>query len=209
MLRSFDVVTPDGQPIRWAMNQLGRAGLRERVYGPSLMLRLCEAAAREGVAVALYGSYDFVLAKLKANLENSIPGLDIAFAEPSVFRPLTEEEDRDLVYRLRKSGCGLVFVGLGCPLQERWVYEHRGRIDAPLIAVGAAFDFHAGNKRQAPAWMQRYGLEWLFRLASEPRRLWKRYLVYNSLFLWFVSGQVIRQALGTTRSRATSVAKRV
>lgn len=209
VLRSFDVVTPDGQPIRWAMNLLADVRLQERVYGPTLMRRLCERAAREGVSVALYGSHDYVLARLKENLVKSIPELRIAHTEPSLFRPLTEQEDRDLVRRLRESGCGIVFVGLGCPLQERWVYEHRDQLDVPLVAVGAAFDFHAGNKPQAPAWMQARGLEWLFRLASEPKRLWKRYLVYNSLFLWFLGGQLLRRAITPKRSRGKSVAKRI
>ncbi len=183
-VNSFELVTPDGQPVRWAMNLLHRTSLRERVYGPELMLRLCRKAAELGVSIYLYGGTPAVLAKLHANLERLFPELEIAGEEAPPFRPLTAEEDQEVVERINASGAGLVFIGLGCPKQDHFAYEHRGSIHAVQICVGAAFDFHAGVKPTAPGWMQRRGLEWLFRLLQEPRRLWKRYLVTNSIFIW-------------------------
>ena len=183
MLNDFDIIAPDGQPVRLAMNLLYNTGLPDRCYGPEFMIRLCERAASEGIGVYLYGSYNNVIEALRDNLIKHYPGLNIAGLEPSVFRPLTESEDDDLVQRINKSGAVIVFLGLGCPLQEKFAYEHRDKIKAVQICVGAAFDFHSGNKKMAPSWMQRYALEWLFRLLQEPRRLWKRYLVTNAVFL--------------------------
>jgi exopolysaccharide biosynthesis WecB/TagA/CpsF family protein len=183
-VNSFELVTPDGQPVRWAMNLLHKTDLRERVYGPELMLRLCRSAAESGVSIYLYGGTPEVLAKLHANLERLFPELEIAGEEAPPFRPLTGEEDQEVVERINSSGAGLVFIGLGCPKQDHFAYEHRGSIRAVQICVGAAFDFHAGVKPTAPGWMQRRGLEWVFRLLQEPRRLWKRYLVTNSIFTW-------------------------
>jgi exopolysaccharide biosynthesis WecB/TagA/CpsF family protein len=182
-VNSFDLVTPDGQPVRWAMNLLHGTRLRERVYGPELMLRLCRGCAAAGISVYLYGGSPAVVEKLHANLERLCPGLRIAGWESPPFRTLTPEEDHAVVERINASGAGLVFLGLGCPKQDRFAYEHRTRIKAVQLCVGAAFDFHAGVKKMAPAWMQRHGLEWLYRLLQEPKRLWKRYLVTNFLFL--------------------------
>jgi N-acetylglucosaminyldiphosphoundecaprenol N-acetyl-beta-D-mannosaminyltransferase len=203
-VNSFDLVTPDGQPVRWAMNLLHRAGLCERVYGPELMLRLCQAAADQGVAIYLYGGTPDVLEKLGVNLMQRFPNLRIGGQEAPPFRPLTPAEDREVVDRINGSGAGIVFIGLGCPKQDRFAYEHRAGIQAVQICVGAAFDFHAGVKPTAPAWMQRHGLEWLFRLLQEPRRLWKRYLVTNSLFLWKLGGALWkrrRRSAGSTHTR--------
>lgn len=179
----FQMVAPDGQPVRWALNWLYRAGLKDRVYGPELTLRLCQAAARRGVAIYLYGSSPEVIERLSNNLVRRYPGLIIAGAEAPPFRALSVEEDEAMVQRINASGAGLVFIGLGCPKQDHFAADHMDRIQAVQVCVGAAFDFHAGNKRTAPAWMQRRGLEWLFRLMQEPRRLWKRYLVTNTLFV--------------------------
>jgi len=190
MIDAFDLVTPDGQPVRHALNILHRAGLSDRVYGPTMTLKACEAAAREGVSVYLYGSTNDTVTRLGDALERMFPGIKIAGAEPSLFRPLTEQEDRDLVERIEASGAGIVLVGLGCPRQEKFVYDHRDSINAAMLAVGAAFDFHAGTKKQAPAWMQKWALEWLFRLSQEPRRLLRRYAVTNGLFLWKFALQV-------------------
>jgi exopolysaccharide biosynthesis WecB/TagA/CpsF family protein len=165
------------------VNLLHRAGLAERVYGPELMLRLCRGAAAAGVSIYLYGGNPEVAEKLRANLTHLCPGLRIAGYEAPPFRPLTPEEDRAVVERINASGAGLVFIGLGCPKQDVFAYEHRDSIRAVQLCVGAAFDFHAGVKPMAPAWMQRRGLEWLYRLIQEPGRLWRRYLVTNSIFL--------------------------
>lgn len=183
ILNDFDIIAPDGQPVRLALNLLYNTSLPDRCGGPELMLLLCERAAAEGIGVYLYGSLRNVVNALRDNLINRYPGLNIVGWEPSVFRPLTELEDDALVQRINNSGAGIVFLGLGCPLQEKFAYEHRDKIKAVQICVGAAFDFHSGNKKMAPSWMQRYALEWFFRLLQEPRRLWKRYLVTNTIFL--------------------------
>ena len=190
---AFDIVAPDGQPVRWALNQFHNAGLADRVYGPKLMWMLCEAAAKAGVSVYLYGSTDYVLNKLARKLVGRIPGLVIAGTHAPPFRPLTAAEDADVVRRINDSGTGIVFLGLGCPLQEAFAYEHRDSIRAVQLCVGAAFDFHAGTKRMAPAWMQRRGLEWLFRLSREPGRLWRRYFVTNTMFLILFAREIFRR----------------
>ena len=181
-VNAFEVVAPDGQPVRWALNRFAGTQLTDRVYGPEFMMRLCKRAADAGVGVYLYGSKPEVVRALAANLQDRFPALRVVGCEPSLFRPLTAEEDAAFVRRVSDSGAGLLFLGLGCPLQETFAYEHRHAIKAVQLCVGAAFDFHAGNKRMAPPWMQRRGLEWLFRLTQEPMRLWRRYLVTNAVF---------------------------
>ena len=182
-VNTFKMIGPDGQPVRWAINLLHGAGLRQRVYGPELMLRLCRRAAERGVAIYLYGSTPEVLDKLCSNLKAMFPELIIAGAESPPFRSLTAEEQDEMVRRVNQSGAGIMFVGLGAPKQDRFAYEHRHRIRSVQVCVGAAFDFHAGMLKMAPQWMRRHGLEWLFRLVMEPGRLWRRYLVTNSIFL--------------------------
>lgn len=183
MLNDFELVTPDGQPVRWAMNALEGAGLRERVYGPDLVGQVCAAAERDGVSVYLYGSTPDTCARFADELRRLHPRLEIADIQPDRFREASPEEDAADVARINASGAGVVLVGRGCPRQERWVGQHRGRVHAAMLAVGAAFDYYAGTLQRPPAWMQRWGLEWLFRLSREPRRLFKRYLVYNTRFL--------------------------
>jgi exopolysaccharide biosynthesis WecB/TagA/CpsF family protein len=190
-IRRFDVVTPDGQPVRHALNWLYGAGLEDRVYGPNLMLRLCERAAEEGVSIYLYGSTQTVVTRLKEELVARIPNLKVAGFEPSIFRRLTPAEDAELNTRINGSGAGLLFVGLGCPRQEKFAFEHRETLNVVQVCVGAAFDFHARTKRQAPAWMQDYSLEWLFRLSQEPRRLFSRYASTNLTFVWLLLGQLM------------------
>jgi exopolysaccharide biosynthesis WecB/TagA/CpsF family protein len=178
----FDMITPDGQPVRWALNMIHGAQLRERVYGPELMLRLCQAAAREKVGIYLYGGTPNSLALLQQNLIKRFPDLLISGSESPPFRELTAKEDEEVVARIRGSKAGLVFIGLGCPKQDHFAADHRDQIDAVQVCVGAAFDFHAGVVPMAPAWMQKRGLEWLFRLCRDPRRLWRRYLLTNTQF---------------------------
>ncbi len=179
----FDIVAPDGQPVRWALNALHGAGLRDRVRGPELMLRLCRAAAEEGISIFLYGSTPDVLEPLSARLQAWFPKLDIAGCRTPPFRPLSPAEEDDVARQIDASGAGIVLVGLGSPKQDHFAHAMQDRLRAVLVCVGAAFDFHAGKKRTAPPWMQRAGLEWLHRLCHEPRRLWRRYLFTNSLFL--------------------------
>ena len=194
----FAMITPDGQPVRWALNWLHGAKLRDRVYGPQLTWELCRRAAEDGISIYLYGSLPGTLEKLTKNLCEQFPNLVIAGSESPPFRKLTEEEDAAMVERINESGAGLVFIGLGCPKQDYFAAEHTGRIKAVLVCVGAAFDFHAGTKSTAPAWMQRRGLEWLFRLSQEPSRLWKRYLITNSIFLQKLGSQWLRQRIKRT-----------
>lgn len=194
-LQQMDLLTPDGQPVRWAMNLLGARELRNRVYGPTLMLKVCERAAAEGLSIFLYGNTRTVLDLLGRSLRQKFPALIIAGTMEDRFRDASPEEDAEDIRIIRGSGAHIVMVGRGCPRQEKWVASHRGIIHAPLLAVGAAFDFHAGVKAQAPRVMQDHGLEWLFRLAQEPRRLWRRYLILNPLFILGFG----RQLLGSAR----------
>ncbi len=190
-LNQFSLLVPDGQPVRWALNWLHRAPLRDRVYGPNLMLRVCARAAAEGLPVYFYGSTPETLLSLKESLQLRFPGLVIAGSESSQFRRLSLIEREQLAERIRSSGAAIVFVGLGCPRQEVFVYEFRELVSMPLLAVGAAFPFLAGIVPQAPLWMQKFGLEWLFRLWSEPRRLWRRYLFLNPTYLFLLSLQIL------------------
>jgi N-acetylglucosaminyldiphosphoundecaprenol N-acetyl-beta-D-mannosaminyltransferase len=191
-LNDFDLVVPDGQPVRWALNLLHHTGLSDRVYGPNLMLHVCAAAERRGVGIYLYGSTEQVLSRLVENLKREFPTLKISGAEPSKFARLSAEEKAATVQRIRESGAQITFVGLGCPRQEVWAYEYREALGMPVLAVGAAFDFHAGTSPQASAWMQKYGLEWLFRLKTEPRRLWKRYMLLNPWYSALIAMQALR-----------------
>ena len=182
VLAGADMATPDGAPIAWMLRRAGHVE-QQRVDGPELMLRLCQHAAEHRLPIALVGSTHVTLARLQQRLRASWPALRIVAVESPPFRPLTGTEERELAARINASGARIVFVGLGCPKQEKWIAARRGRIRAVMVGVGAAFDFHAGTAKRAPAWMRDHGLEWLHRLASEPRRLWKRYAVTNTLFL--------------------------
>jgi exopolysaccharide biosynthesis WecB/TagA/CpsF family protein len=175
---------PDGQPVRWALNSFYNAGLPDRVYGPQLTLKVLEKANQHRLKVFLYGSTRRTLEKFAAFIERSYPGVILCGQHIDRFREATPEEDEQDIEKINNSGAHIVLVGRGCPRQELWVANHIGKIDAVMMAVGAAFDFHAGLLPQAPNWMQDRGLEWLFRLIQEPRRLWKRYLTTNSYFIY-------------------------
>ncbi len=179
---SCDLVVPDGMPLVWALRALGVAGAR-RVRGPDLVLRVCRAAREQGLSVGLYGGSEPTLHCFEGFLAAEFPGLLVGCAIAPPFRPLTQEEDEQVVSSIRESEIRILFVGLGCPKQERWMAAHRDVLDCVMIGVGAAFDLYGGKTRHAPTWMQSAGLEWLFRLATEPRRLWKRYLKHNPRFL--------------------------
>lgn len=183
LLSTFDIVAPDGQPVRWALNLLHSSGLADRVYGPELTARVVARCERERLPIYLYGSTNETLRLLSSTLRERHPGLTIAGSEPSRFGMLTENEAAKLASRINESGAKCVLVGLGCPRQESFVAAMRPLVNAPLLAVGAAFDYHAGNLKNPPAWMQRNGLEWFWRLMLEPRRLWRRYILLNPLFL--------------------------
>lgn len=193
IINEYDMVTPDGQPVRLALNALHSSKLATRVAGPDLMLLVCERAASEGVSIYLYGSSEHVVKTLKAKLTARFPDLEVAGCEPSLFRPITTRESEELAGRINASGAGVVFIGLGCPLQEKFSYQHRHLINAVLFCVGAAFDFHAGTKRRAPRWMREIGMEWFFRMMQEPRRLCGRYITTNAMFIGKFIQQLIRR----------------
>lgn len=188
-LNDFGLVTPDGQPVRWALNRLHGAGLRDRVYGPDLTLRVAVAAARDGLPVFLYGSTAGVLARFTTALQAVAPGLVVAGTQESQFRAGSPDEAVAVAEKIRASGARLVLVGLGCPRQEIFASLVGEHLDMPLLAVGAAFDYHAGSLPKPPPRMQRLGLEWLWRLLLEPRRLWRRYLLLNPAYVVRWTGQ--------------------
>ncbi len=185
------LVTPDGMPLVMGLRLLG-VKHQQRVYGPDLMLAWCDRAAQAGIPLYLYGGTKAMLDTLQQNLEQRFPGLIIAGTHAPPFRPLTLEEeaaDRD---RIHASGASVVFVGLGCPKQEEWMARQQGKLNAVMVGVGAAFSFHSGEVSQAPRWMMAWGLEWLYRFAMEPARLWRRYLINNPAFLILFSWQLMR-----------------
>lgn len=197
--------TPDGMPLVWIGRLKGRKV--ERVYGPETMLAVLDRGRGLGYRHYFYGGTPETAQRLVERLQAQFPGLCVAGFEAPPFRPLSPDEDLRVVERINDARADCVWVGLGAPKQDLWVREHRPRLSAPaLLAVGAAFDFHSGVKRQAPYWMQRSGLEWLFRLASEPRRLWRRYTLVNLAFLSIVgkdAAYAIRRRLIPTTSRRT------
>jgi len=182
VVNSADLVTPDGMPLVWMMRLKGQK-YQQRVYGPTLMLHVLEAAARESVPVGFYGSSPEVLKTLVERMQVKFPDLKTAYAFSPPFCQLDELEDERVIQAINASSARILFIGLGCPKQEIWMADHLGKINAVMLGVGAGFDFHAGVKLQAPAWMQKIGLEWLYRLVTEPRRLWRRYLYHNPRFL--------------------------
>jgi N-acetylglucosaminyldiphosphoundecaprenol N-acetyl-beta-D-mannosaminyltransferase len=189
VVANADMATPDGAPVAWMLRREGHP-TQERINGPDLMWRYCTEAVRTGQSIFLYGGMPETLEILTRRLETEFPELKIAGAWSPPFRALSTAEDNAVVEQINTSGAGIVWVSLGCPKQERWMAEHRGRINAVMVGVGAAFDYHAGTITRAPLWMQRNGLEWLHRLASEPGRLWRRYLITNSLFIFHALRQV-------------------
>jgi len=191
-LNKLDLVVPDGQPVRWALNKLHHTTLTDRVYGPTLMLKTCERAAKDGLPIFLFGGAEDLLSKLRTTLLDRFPQLEIAGSQASKFRQFTTAERDQTVATIKSSGAAITLVGLGCPRQEVWAYEFRNALSMPILAVGAAFNFHAGLLPQAPAWMQANGLEWLYRLVAEPRRLWQRYLLLNPLYVSMLALQAMR-----------------
>lgn len=192
VVNSADIVTPDGMPLVWALRMKGYKS-QQRVYGPTLMLKVCQEASDKGITVGLLGGTDETLKDLEEKLLGQFPELKINYRFSPPFRELTADEDAQLVAQIRQSGVHILFVGLGCPKQEKWINQHLEEIPVVMIGVGAAFAFHAGKVKQAPAWMQRIGLEWLFRLSQEPARLWKRYLLTNPRFLFLELIELVKE----------------
>lgn len=185
IVNEADLVVPDGKPLVWAQKLLGHKEA-EQVRGQDLMEALCKHSLRDKLKVGIYGGKDTsALQCVKVNLSRLYPGIAISYECSPPFRPLTEEEDAAVVSSINENEIDVLFVGVGCPKQERWMAEHKDHLSCVMIGVGAAFDFISGQKKHAPYWMQTIGLEWLFRLFSEPRRLWRRYLKNNPRFVFY------------------------
>lgn len=197
-LNAADMVNTDGVPLVWALRALGHKDAR-RVYGPDATEVLLRAAQETGIPIGLYGGTEETLAKLVSEAEKHYPGIQIAFKMSPPFRKLSDDEDNEIVRQISNSGARWLFVGLGCPKQENWIFNHRDRLPVVMLGVGAAFDFIAGSKAQAPRWMMRNGLEWLFRLVCEPRRLAGRYLKHNPRFVFLF----LRQWMTRDMARAS------
>jgi len=192
VFRGAGMVVPDGMPLVW-LGRLKGHGLRRRVYGPELMLEFCSATAREGFRHFFYGGAPGVAEDLAARMSARCPGLVVAGTHTPPFRPLLAPEAAAVREKINASGADIVWVGLSTPTQERWMADNGPGLKAPvLVGVGAAFDFHTGRVPQAPAWMRESGLEWLYRLCREPRRLWRRYLLRGPEFIWNVSLELMK-----------------
>ncbi len=200
VIADFTLVLPDGQPVRWLLNLRHKTKLVKRVYGPAMMWRLCEWASQERVPIYLYGGRPEVLPRLVSALREAFGEIDIAGYESPPFAPLTDEQVAEAADRMNASGARLVFIGLGCPKQEVLADRFKDKVKGIQLCVGAAFDFHAGAVSMAPRWMQQRGLEWLYRLFKEPRRLWRRYLVTNTLFLLLCGKEMIMPRRGVASS---------
>jgi len=181
-INQADLVTPDGMPLVWMMRMKG-VRIQGRVYGPTLMLHVLEMAAKEQIPVGFYGGDNHTLERLIKRMRERFLRLQVAYAYSPPFRPISRQESDKINNEIISSGARILFVGLGCPKQEIWMAEQKGKIPVVMLGVGAAFDFHAGIKLQAPAWMQAIGMEWLFRFLHEPRRLARRYLYNNPRFI--------------------------
>ncbi len=184
------LVTPDGMPLVWGLRALGLKDA-SRVYGPTLTLHVCEAAAQEGIPVGLYGGTTESLVAFTQFLHEQFPGIQIVCQIAPPFRALTPTEDAAYTQQIIEAGARILLVGIGCPRQERWMAAHQPKIPAVMLGVGAAFDFHSGRVKQAPPWLQKVGLEWMFRLFMEPKRLWKRYFKHNPRFVFFFAQQYL------------------
>ncbi len=208
-LNAFDLIVPDGQPVRWALRWRHGVRLPDRVRGVDFLLALCERAAEEQVPIFLFGNRREILDRLALELVQRFSSRVIAGMRPSAFREVTAEEQRAVAEEIRRSGARLVFAGLGCPRQEFWAYENRNLLSMPIVGIGSAFDSNAGALPAPPEWMRRSGLEWVFRLAREPRRLWKRYLVLNPLYLLFIGGEILGLYRFDRGSNREPIARRV
>lgn len=192
VLNEADLVVPDGMPLVWVSRWRGQP-LRRRVYGPELMLTFCEQTASKGYRHFFYGGAPGVPEKLAETLTSRFPGFRVVGTYSPPFRPLTEKEDKEIVAMIQSASPDILWVGMSTPKQERWMFAHRDKLKVPvMVGSGAAFDLNIGRIPQAPSWMREHGLEWLFRLLAEPRRLWKRYIVYGSEFVWNVSLEMLR-----------------
>jgi len=191
VLQNADMVTPDGMPLVWMMKLLG-ATQQDRVAGMDILLALGELAPKQNVKIFFLGSETKILEKMRLKLEQTFPQLEIAGMEPLPFRPLTPEEDAAIIDLINQSGAGIVLVSLGCPKQEHWMHQHKNKIEAVMIGLGGVFPILAGIQKRAPLWMRQLGLEWLYRLIQEPRRLWSRYKTTIPPFVWLAIKQLLK-----------------
>jgi N-acetylglucosaminyldiphosphoundecaprenol N-acetyl-beta-D-mannosaminyltransferase len=202
VINGADLAVPDGMPVAWSLRWMGFRG-QQRIGGPDLMWRYCVRAEANGQSIFLFGASETTLGRLQTALRRSFPRLRFAGAISPPYRDLSAEETDEVVERFNASRANVVFVGLGCPKQEFWMAQYRPRIRAVLVGVGAAFDYHAGTLPRAPLWMQRTGFEWLYRLAKEPKRLWRRYLSSNGAFIVGMARQLLsRRARGESRPQS-------
>jgi N-acetylglucosaminyldiphosphoundecaprenol N-acetyl-beta-D-mannosaminyltransferase len=190
VINEADLVTSDGMPLVWMLRLLGYPH-QERVYGPTLTEKLLQKASEESIPIGFFGSTPEVLRILVTNVKKEYPKVDIVYAYSPPFKRISDEEDLEITKRINLSGARILFIGLGCPKQEYWMHAHRGKVQAVMLGVGAAFDFLARTKPQAPLWIQKIGLEWLFRLLTEPKRLWKRYFINNPRFIFLALKQLL------------------
>jgi len=190
VLRSADLVTPDGMPLVWMMRRMG-AHYQDRVAGMDILLALCELAQTQNISILFLGSQSEILSKMRKKLDKEFPQLKIAGMEPLPFSPLTETEDEALMKKINSSGAGIVLISLGCPKQEIWMAQHKGKIQAVMIGVGGVFPVYAGIRKRAPRIMRDLGLEWLYRWIQEPRRLLVRYTKTIPLFIWLAAKQLL------------------
>jgi N-acetylglucosaminyldiphosphoundecaprenol N-acetyl-beta-D-mannosaminyltransferase len=198
LLNTADLVTPDGMPLVWTLRWMGFSQ-QSRVYGPTLTVKLLSLLAGADVPIGFFGSTPAVLAQLQKRVREMHPSIKIAYAYSPPFHLLETHEKKAIINQINQSGARVIFVGLGCPKQEKWMYENLGKVEAVMLGVGAAFDFIAGTKKQAPAWIQKLGLEWLFRLSQEPYRLWRRYFLANPRFLFLIFREILHVKAGRLR----------
>jgi len=190
IVNQADLIVADGKPISVVQKLLGHFTATQ-IRGQDLVNALCKMSVEKGLKIGFYGGKSInLLETVTDRLAESYPGLQVHYAYSPPFRPLTPQEDVDVVRQINSAEVDILFVGIGCPKQEIWMAEHKSQLNCVMLGVGAAFDFIAGNKKHAPRWMQSMGLEWLFRLCSEPHRLWKRYLHQNPRFLYHCGKQL-------------------
>ncbi len=203
VLHNADLVTPDGMPLVWMLRLMG-SKKQERVAGLDILDAVCKKVQERDISVLFLGSQSEILESMRVRLKQEFPDLKIAGMEPLPFRPLTPDEDRKIIQKINQSGAGIVFVSLGCPKQEHWMNLHKEKIQAVMIGLGGAFPVYAGIQKRAPGWMREMGLEWLYRLLQEPRRLWKRYSSTIPLFIWLALKQVIADGLLRVKDTSSS-----
>jgi N-acetylglucosaminyldiphosphoundecaprenol N-acetyl-beta-D-mannosaminyltransferase len=207
VVNNADLVIPDGKPLSIALKLLGQKKAKQ-VRGQDIMNEICKSSGRKQLNIGFYGgSSNALLDEVKRKLIHAYPDINITYSFSPPFRPLNEDENNHVINEINASAVNVLFVGIGCPKQERWMAEHKDSLNCVMLGVGAAYDFIAGSKKHAPRWLQTLGLEWLFRLVSEPKRLWKRYLKQNPRFIYYFAKQLIKHKL--SGDKPTSIEKNV